>query len=141
MPRERTLLERIARREGGETRRDGSTAEDLNALMDSVRNNITHVLNSRQGMSECVPDYGLPAMSDMVAGHEDYVRQVQDAVRLAVEKYEPRLRRVRVSRLSDEEHAHTLAFRIDAVLPSRSGEHRVWYQTEITGAGQFFVYD
>jgi type VI secretion system protein len=124
----------------GPERRDGPTAtEDLEALMESVRRHLGRVLNSRHGMSECLPDYGLPALSDLTIGIGDYVQTVQEAVQTAIEKYEPRLRRVRVSRVADEEQGRTLAFRVDAVLVAGSGEHRVWYQTSLQGNGQFDV--
>ena len=149
MGRERTLLERIAVLDDSSGRRVQLTAsEDLNALMESVRTHLGRLLNSRHGMSEAQPDYGLPALTDLTIGSRDYVREVEEAIRIAVEKYEPRLRRVRVSRVVDEDQdenapkSRTLAFRIDAVLIAQSGEHRVWYQTNVKrGSGEFEVLD
>jgi len=88
-----------------------------------------------------MPDYGLPALSDLTVGSGDYIQRVQDAIRVAIEKYEPRLRRARVSRLVDEGAAHTLSFRVDAILVSQSGEHRVCYETVVSGDGQFEISD
>jgi type VI secretion system protein len=107
--------------------------------MESVRLNLERIINARQGMSECLPDYGLPALSDLIVGVNDYVQIMRDAIQTAIENYEPRLRNVRVSRVQDEDGGRTLAFRVDAVLVARSGEHRVWYETSITGDGQFDV--
>lgn len=139
MGRERMLLDRIgalsARSPG---RYEPSAKEDLDALMESVRRNLTRLLNSRHGMSEAMPDYGLPALSDLTIGSGDYVYRVEEAIRAAVEKYEPRLRRVRVSRVADEGR-QTLSFRVDAVLIGETGEHRIWYETVMTGAGEFEV--
>ena len=140
MKRERTLLERIAVCDDRTRSRVEPTAtEDLEALMNSVRNHLVHLLNARHGMSEGMPDYGLPALTDLTIGSGDYVQAVQEAIRVAIEKYEPRLRHVRVSRVTDDEGRHTLAFRVDAALISQSGEHRVWYQTEVTGSGEYEV--
>lgn len=136
------LLDRIAG--SGDPRRVSSgatTKEDVEALMESVRRNLGRLLNARQGMCETAPDYGLPALTDLTIGSADYVQRVQEAIRVTVEKYEPRLRRLRVSLAPDEEKRQTLAFRIDAVLVGRGGEHRVWYQTRMTGAGLFDVSD
>jgi type VI secretion system protein len=110
--------------------------------MDSVRDNLARLLNSRQGMSEALPDYGLPAMADLTFGGGDDARRVEEAIRMAVEKYEPRLRRIRVSPVVHEDagqHRHSLSFRIDATLRGASGEHRVWYETEVRGTGEFDV--
>lgn len=145
MGREQTLLERIA---GGETttrrrsRFQPVAEEDAEALMESVRRGLRRLLNARHGMSEAQPDYGLPALTDMIAARGDAVTLVQDAIRTAIEKYEPRLQRVRVTRVIDEEaDQRTLAFRIDAVMVGHAGEHRVWYKTALGGNGQFAVTD
>ena len=140
MPREQMLLERIAaREEGGGRRQEARATEDLDALMDSVRAHLARLLNARQGMSEAQPDYGLPALSDLTIGVGDYVKKVRDSIQTAIEKYEPRLRRARVTLVTDEDQERTLAFRVDAVLVSRTGEHRVWYETSLAGDGQFDV--
>jgi len=142
MAREKMLLDRIASFGGqGPGRYEVSGAENLDALMESVRRNIARLLNARHGMSEAMPDYGLPALTDLTVGSKTYVEEVQEAIRVAVEKYEPRLRRVRVTKVSDEADAHRLGFRIDASLVSQSGEHRVWYETLVTGSGEFEVSD
>jgi type VI secretion system protein len=140
VPREQTLLERIAaREEGGGRRQEARATEDLDALMDSVRVHLARLLNARQGMSEAQPDYGLPALSDLTIGVGDYVKKVRDSIQTAIEKYEPRLRRARVTLVTDEDQERMLAFRVDAVLVSRTGEHRVWYETSLAGDGQFDV--
>ena len=103
MGREQTLLERIADRASGARRRyEPTVTEDVEALMESVRRHLTRLLNSRHGMSECLPDYGVPALSDLIVGVGDYVQTVQEALQSSIENYEPRLRRVRVSRILDE---------------------------------------
>ena len=62
-----------------------------------------------------------------------------EAIRVAIEKYEPRLRRVRVTHQAEEGDQRTLVFRVDAVLVGRSGEHRVWYETAFSPSGRFQV--
>ncbi len=140
MGREKTLLQRLAAMEdSGRGRYESSATEDLDALMDSVRDHLGRLLNARHGMSEAMPDYGLPAMTDLTIGSGDYVQRVQEAVRVAIEKYEPRLRRVHVTRVDDEDSAHRLVFRVDAVLMSQTGEHRVCYETQVASSGRFDV--
>jgi len=140
MGREQTLLERIAAvgsRRGGYN--EPSATEDVAALMSSVRRHLQRLLNAR--LSEAMPDYGLPALTDLTIGSGDYVHAIQEAVRVAIEKYEPRLRRVRVSRVVEEDAPHTLSFRVEATLVGRTGEHRVYYETTVSGGGQFDVLD
>jgi type VI secretion system protein len=144
MAREQALLERMKRRDQEVRNTYQPTAvEDIDALMESVRAHLIRLLNARHGMCECLSDYGLPALSDLIIGVGDHVQTVLNAIKATVETYEPRLRRVRVTRVvdEDEEHdrGHTLSFRVDAVLVSKTGEHRVWYETSLNGNGQFDV--
>lgn len=142
MAREQTLLDRLAavQSTGRSDRYGGSTVgEDLEALMESIRRNLRRLLNARQGMCEAAPDYGLPALTELIAGNQQYVQRVQDAIRTAIERYEPRLRRVRVSQHESSENRQTLVFRVDAAMIGKSGEHRVWYETEFTPTGEFHV--
>jgi len=142
MAREKTLLERLADAgRGGRSRVQPSAEEDLTALMESVRRQLARILNARHGMSEAMPEYGLPALTDLTIGTGDHSATVEQAIRTAIEKYEPRLRRVRVTRVQDEERNHVWAYRVDAVLSSETGDHRVWYETQVRGSGEFNVSD
>lgn len=141
MKRELMLLDRLnaLRSEGSRDRYQATTDEDLAALADSVRRNLVRILNSRHGMAEAAPDYGLPALSDMIIGVGDHVRRVQEAIRHTINRYEPRLRGVRVTHLEDEGGAQKLVFRIEGMLVSRSGDQRVWYETAIDPTGKMNV--
>ncbi len=142
MRREETFLERIADMGGRRLGRyQPTTAEDIESLMESVRQHLAALLNARHGMSEALPDYGLPSLVDLVAGTGDHVRGIQEAIQTTIEKYEPRLRRVRVTHESESEQgsAQKPIFRIEGILVGRSGEHRVWYRTEVGRTGEFAV--
>ncbi len=123
----------------GQSRLEPTASEDLDALMESVRRNLIRLLNARHGMSEAMPDYGLPALTDLTIGSRDYVERVQEAIKVAIGNYEPRLRGIRVSPRSDEEGGQKLGFRVDAKLISQTGEHPVWYETTVKGNGGFDV--
>ena len=141
MAREQTFLERIGNLSGGRAgHHEPTTAEDFDALMESVRQNVVRLLNARHGMSEALPDYGLPSLVDLTVGTGDHVRRLREAIQATL-RYEPRLRRVRVTQAGeeDEERKQTPAFRIEAILVGRTGQHRVWYETEIEEAGRFNV--
>jgi len=141
MGREQRLLSRIAARaDPGRGRYEPTATENLEALMESVREHLGRLLNARHGMSETLPDYGLPAMSDLMIGSPEYVHSVQAAIQKTIEQYEPRLSGVRVTAVVDEEAGgHTLTFRVDARLVSQTGQHRVWYETMVSGKGDFDV--
>jgi len=142
MRREQTLLERISAMGGQQSLRahtQSTTEEDLGALMDSIRRHLTRLINARHDFCEAQPEYGLPALTDLTIGSGDYVQAIQDAIRVAIEKYEPRLKQIRVLRVVDDDARQRLSFSVEAIMISRSGEHRVYYETSISGNGQFDV--
>ncbi|HWL92108.1 MAG TPA: type VI secretion system baseplate subunit TssE, partial [Phycisphaerae bacterium] len=99
---------------------------------------LRKLLNSRQDMSEAHPDYGLPALTDMTVGVSDN-RRLLEAIRGTIEKYEPRLRHVRVALREDVSTNQTPVFRVEGALLSKGGEHRVWYETAVRKTGLFDV--
>ena len=141
MAREDALLTRLESiGHSGRALPEATTVENLDALMASVRSNLTNILNSRHGMSEALPDYGLPSLSDFTMSNRNYILVLQEAIRTAISKYEPRLDRVKVTfREPEPDKPQRLEFRVDAVLVGRSGQHRVFYETSLSGKGDFEV--
>lgn len=65
-------------------------------LLVSVHDHLIRLLNARQGVLKHLPDYGLPDL-DMFYRELPYSEQdIAFSVKQVIEKYEPRLRNVRV---------------------------------------------
>jgi type VI secretion system protein len=145
MGREQTFLQRLASSPalGSQRGHQATTAENVEELRESVRQHLARLLNARHGMSQAVPEYGLPSLVDLTASSSDHVGAVQRAIRTAIENYEPRLRHVRVSSCGEEDAPgqRVLAFRVDAVLVGRDGEYNVGYVTAVSPDGQLEVAD
>lgn len=138
MGREESFLNRIASL-GAARQSTPTTAENIDALIESVRQNLARLLNARHGLSEALPQYGLPALTELTMGGRNHVQSVAEAIRGTIERYEPRLRSVRVTRNEEAESRLELNFRIEGVLIGRSGEHRVWYDASLDTRGGFEV--
>lgn len=141
MSRERMLLDRLAQLEhepqGGRKR----TSEDVDLLLESVQRHLARLFNARLGMSEAAPDYGLPPLTDTGYNPAEAERRILESIRLAVEHFEPRLKRVKVTRALEDNRPQRMTFRIDAALVTQAGEQKIWYQTKLGGAGRFEVSD
>lgn len=136
MPRERTLLERIKDPE----RDTGRTIhENTNRLAESVIANLRRLLNSRQGIAPTRPDYGIPDFCDIVHDFPDAVTGLRKAIKLSIEKHEPRLRRVQVKSATTTDDPLALRFEITAELVTEEEKASVWIETRIDGSGQVQV--
>lgn len=80
----------------------------------SVIANLQRLFNTRQGAVEHLPDYGLPDLTTVYRDAPDSFDRLRRALREAVERYEPRLRRVHVE--PAEQAAMRLSFIVSGEL-------------------------
>jgi type VI secretion system protein len=121
--REERLLERI-RAFGKEPTRRGK--EDPRRITDSVLRHLQRILNTKQGNVPIAEDYGTPDFSDFLLSFPDSIREIERAIRVAIQKYEPRLRGAKVS------------FQIVAKLDTES-KTPVFFETQIDSDGKVII--
>lgn len=92
----------------------------------SVIDNLNRLLNSRQGTIAHMPDYGLPNLGEIYRDAPETIELFRAAIRETVEKYEPRMRRVRVTHEPSDPHAGRLVFLLTGELV---GGERVQFET------------
>ncbi|MEO6527592.1 MAG: type VI secretion system baseplate subunit TssE [Gemmatimonadaceae bacterium] len=120
------LLDALTGRfEGGEQVTDVPEREQR---MRSVLGNLRRLFNARQKGMAHVPEYGLPDLSDISPTAHEKIEALRGAIRDAVERYEPRLRNVRVQRDSSEGDSAQLVFLLVAEMHEIG---RVRFQTTI----------
>jgi type VI secretion system protein len=134
--REERLLERIRSREEDPTRRSG---DDPGRITESVLQHLQRILNTWQGNVPIAEDFGVPDLMNFMHSIPDSARDVERAIRTVIQKYEPRLKSVRVSFVPREEGDDlTLHFQIDAKLGSDPRSH-VHFKTFIDTDGKVDV--
>lgn len=111
--REERLLARIRAWEREPARRG---VEDPRRLSDSIRSHLQRILNTRRGNVPIAEDYGIPEFSEYAALGEGAIAELEKAIRTTIQKYEPRLRGVRVTFLPRDENRLHLEFRITGRL-------------------------
>lgn len=107
--KERRLLERISHwEEGGE--RTNQTQVDI--LVRSVMDHLRRLLNPRQGSVPLDPQFGVPDFTNIAGGlASGSPREIEEAIRRMVQKYEPRLKSPKVT--LNRESTDVLAIRFD----------------------------
>ena len=117
---EERLLRRIIAWEKDPHRR---TRADPKRIINSVREHLQRILNTRQGSVMIGEDYGLPDFAELLRDYPDSLRDFERSIRMTIQKYEPRLKMVRVKLLPNEEDLLTLRFQVSASLAGQ--ERRV----------------
>lgn len=79
----------------------------------SIAEHLQSLLNAQEGLSATAPDYGLPDLTDIIHTLPNSVQTIQNAIRDAVLKYEPRLCKVNV-RFVPSDDPFVLYFEISA---------------------------
>jgi len=109
-------------------RHDSESARE--ARYRSVLQNLNHILNTRQGSLQHLPDYGLPDLGSLYRGMPDSVEELRSSVQETIEKFEPRLGRVRVKLMPSESSKMRLAL----MLTSELDGERVRFSTTFSSA-------
>ena len=133
--REERLLERIQTWEKEPLRRN---KEDSRRIVDSVLRHLQRILNTKQGNVPIAEDYGVPDFTDFLDDLPDSVREIEKTLRLTIQKYEPRLKAVKVSLIPQEEDLLSLRFQIVAKLTTES-KTQVLFETIIDTDGKVSI--
>jgi type VI secretion system protein len=136
VPRDRSFLERLRNPEADRSR---TLHENTNRLVDSVLANVRRLLNSRHGMAAIQDEYVIPDLSDLLHSFPEANARMRVAVKAAIEKYEPRLRRVSVKQANDPEDLFALRMEITAELVTEGTKMPVWFETRIDPSGEVLV--
>jgi type VI secretion system protein len=91
-----------------ETPVEGAAPSDRQAR--SVVDHLGYLFNTRRGSLAHLPDYGLPDVAEVYRDMPDSVEPLQNAIREVVERFEPRLRRVRVEQGRHDKNSMRLVF-------------------------------
>ncbi len=82
----------------------------------SILDNLNRLFNTRRGAIDHLPDYGLPDITQVYRDLPYSVEGLRQSIKAAVERYEPRLRRVRVDHEKGDPYAMRITFILSAEL-------------------------
>jgi type VI secretion system protein len=134
---ERTLLERLRDPRPHAVRR---ASLDVGARSASILGHLQRMLNTRQGESLTVPDYGVPDLTDAGRFGTDASLALEQALERSITRYEPRLSNVRVRFVPPPEGEKLVVrFDIQARLVAESGEQGVKFRTRMSPDGRIEV--
>ena len=131
----KTLLYRLENPQAGNSR---DLPGDPGDVLDSIRRHLQLMLNTRQGNALTVPDFGTVDFSEVTKGYQT-THRFQEELRRCIEKFEPRLRHVRVGFKEVEDQPFTLHFDIAANLVIDGEERPTSFRSVIDASGKVKV--
>jgi type VI secretion system protein len=136
--REDRLLERIRTHEREPGRR---ATEDPEKIISSVLKHLQKILNTRQGDVPIAEDYGVPDITSFRHTVPFSLREIEKSIRRTIEKYEPRLKGVRVKFMPQEKDRLTVSFQIHARLVLEGQKEPVMFRSQIDSYGKIKMSD
>ncbi|GAB6097176.1 hypothetical protein JCM14469_34300 [Desulfatiferula olefinivorans] len=133
--REKRLFERLRTGSIGPGKHDAERTGDRIA---SVIDHLKKLLNARQGTTLMDPGFGMPDITDLRATFPDSVRDIERTLSLTIEQYEPRLARVEV-RFIEQDERMTLYFHIRALLRSDGTSRPIHLESALSPSGRMIV--
>jgi len=122
VPSDRGLFDRLREPDRGDAR---SVIERTDHVQESILRHLQRLMNTRQGDSAAVPEFGLPALTDVdVAGRSEEMRR---AIEQALRTYEPRLTGVRV-RYEEPDELDPLKIRFEIMARLVTSDEKVGVQ-------------
>ena len=135
--REDRLLERIARWEDGEERRNLASAD---ILLESIIKHLQRILNTRKGSVPIDPEFGVPDFTNLASSFTSSVGvQIERDIRDLLQRYEPRLKSPRLRMLEDRPDALSLSFELLGSVVIGDREVPVRLSTRIGSQGRIRI--
>lgn len=132
---DRTLLERLA---DPDPQGQRTVREDPRRVVDSVMRNLQKLFNTRQGEALIQPDYGMSDITDCAEGAPETLDRVCRAIKSTIEKFEPRLHRVRVTYFSAGNDLN-LHFGITGQIVTERDQVPVYFNTTVNPSGNAVI--
>lgn len=94
-------------------------------VLDSIKRNISDLLNTRMGEAQSAPTLGLIDFNDATLGSHDLALQIKLAILECIGRYEPRIGGMEINILTDDDSPLSLRFHITACLNSSAIDKKI----------------
>jgi len=118
---------------------DRRVGQDPKRMIDSIIQHLERILNTRQGSVQIADDYGIPDFTHKSSGFSDAIRDLERTIRNTIQKYEPRLKSVRVKFVPQEETTLAVSFQIAGQLILGEWKNPITFQSVMDSDGKFTI--
>lgn len=132
------LIQRLA--DAGRGQRTPPTLLDIQDLTQDIIKNISQLFNCRVDSAPAQMDLGIPPPHELMFDFPESVDRFRDAMIRCINKYEPRLKQVRIQLTEPEEEDLNVHFAVAGVVENDSGDRMVVnFETTVNQSGMVDV--
>ncbi len=99
-----------------------------NSRIDSIKLNLSKILNCRPGSSQSTKNIGVVDLNDATMGTSEIKANICRAIKNCIEQYEPRIIQVKVTALANDIDLLTMEFDIQAVIKDDLGTDNIEFK-------------
>ena len=114
---------------------DTSAEDSFENLVESIQSHMVLLLNTRQGMTVHLENYGLPDIHTVYHELPKSLDELGDQIRETLEIYEPRLSNIKVTLKKKPEDSFQASFHITGIVVRGSEASRITFQTDVLNDG------
>jgi len=131
------FLERL---EIGAKPRSLTRGPDAIDVLNSIKKNVSNILNTRLGSAQSSPEIGLIDFNDATLDAMDLSLRIRIAIKECLQSFEPRLKNILVMSDKDEFNPLTLRFRITAEINCEALHEKVKFNLVLDQNRRYRVY-
>ncbi|AEF55524.1 type VI secretion system baseplate subunit TssE [Marinomonas posidonica] len=109
-------------------------------VLNSIKSNVSNILNARSGEALSSPDLGLIDFNDALLETMDLSLRVKLAIKGCLDKYEPRLCNIQIQNVTNSSSPLELCFQIQADVNSNALHEKVKISLLLGGDRKYRVY-
>lgn len=106
---------------------------------ESIVGHLQALLNTRKGQTPVAPDYGVIDMVDLVHAFPQALLDLQKSIKATIQRFEPRLKNVRVRHVVDDKNILEMQFEVTGQLSREGARGLLRFRTQVNAAGNFQV--
>lgn len=135
--REQRLLERIAALQVGGDADARSRHARVEVLIESIRNHLQRILNTRRGSVPIDPDFGVPDFTNLAGSFSSgTTREVMDSLTDMISRYEPRLKHPRILVAEGGREILSLNFSLEGDIEVNDRDIPIRLTTQVSSSGK-----
>jgi len=106
-------------------------------LYEAIKDHLVVLLNTRRGSISHLADFGLPDLADIYKGYPESLHYLGAEIKRTIERYEPRIVKLRVELLSSSSDYFEANFSITGQISENDGRlTAVTFRTMISQGGK-----